>query len=311
MLNYILKRIFLAAGILLFISCMTFFILNIIPGDPVAAMLGEFADAEKIAQVKKDMGLDAPVTVQYFSWLFSLLKGDFGTSYFQKKPVITLIKIAFNYTAIITLWTYLIALSIGITVGMVSALAHGSWLDRFLMTLSVFGISMPSFWVAILLQIYIGLKVKLLPISGAASSLGYILPCLSLGTRYAASISRITRTSVLEVIGQDFIKTAYAKGLHKTRIIMIHIFRNAMIPIITVSGTEIGSLLTGSMITENVFNIPGVGKLLIDAIHRRDIPVVQGGVIYMATVCVLIYFIVDISYAIINPNIRLATLGEE
>ena len=289
---------------------MTFFILNIIPGDPVAVMLGEFADADKIAQVKQEMGLDKPVTIQYFSWLFSLLKGNLGTSYFQKKSVIVLIQNAFRYTSIITLWTYLIALTLGITLGMISALNRGTWIDRSLMTLSVFGISMPSFWVAILLQIYIGLKFKVLPVSGIASPLGYILPCLSLGTRYAASISRITRTSVLEVVGQDFIKTAYSKGLKKIRIVMIHIFRNAMIPIITVSGTEIGSLLTGSMITENVFNIPGIGKLLIDAIHRRDIPLVQGGVIYVATICVIIYFIVDILYAVINPNIRLATLEE-
>ncbi len=310
MIRYIIKRVFLAAGILFFISCMTFFILNIIPGDPVAVMLGEFADADKIAQVKHEMGLDIPVTAQYINWLSSLLRGDLGVSYFQKRPVVDLLQNAFHYTKFIALWTYLIALVLGITLGMAAALCRGTVIDRSLMALSVFGISMPSFWVAILLQIYIGLRFKILPVSGISSPLGYILPCLALGTRYAASISRITRTSVLEVIGQDFVKTAYAKGLHKIRIIMVHIFRNAMIPIITVSGTEIGSLLTGSMITENVFNIPGVGKLLIDAINRRDIPLVQGGVIYVATVCVIIYFVVDVLYAVINPNVRLASTEE-
>ncbi len=307
MIRYIFKRIFLAAGILLFISLVTFFILAVVPGDVVAAMLGEFADAQQIADVKKQMGLDAPVFVQYVNWLADLLHGNLGVSYFQKKPVAFLITDAFRYTFCIAFWTYLIALVIGITLGMAAALARGTVLDRCLMTISVFGISMPSFWVAILLQIYIGLKFHILPVSGVSSPLGYVLPCLALGTRYSASISRITRTSVLEVIGQDFVKTAWAKGLHASRIVMFHIFRNAMIPIVTISGTEIGSLLTGSMITENVFNIPGVGKLLIDAIYRRDIPLVQGTVMYVATVCVIIYFIVDILYAVINPNVRLAS----
>ena len=307
MIRYIFKRVALATGILFFISLITFLILAVIPGDPVGEMLGEFADAEKIAEVKKQMGLDAPVPVQYLKWLSALLRGDLGTSYFQNKPVLQLIGQAFHYTSYIALWTYLIALSLGITLGMTAALTRGTAIDRLLMTVSVFGISMPSFWVAILLQIYIGLKFHILPVSGISSPLGYILPCAALGTRYAASISRITRTSVLEVVGQDFVKTAIAKGVRSFRIVMVHIFRNAMIPIITISGTEIGSLLTGSMITENVFNIPGVGKLLIDAIHRRDIPLVQGSVIYVAAICVIIYFAVDILYAVINPNVRLTS----
>lgn len=308
MIWYVIKRIALALGILFFISLVTFFILAVIPGDPVGEMLGEFADAQKVIEVRKQLGLDAPVTIQYLRWVTALLQGNLGKSFFQNKSVAGLIAQAFHHTAFIALWTYLIALLLGISLGMTSALKRGTAIDRILMTASVFGISMPSFWVAILLQIYIGLKFHVLPVSGISSPSGYILPCLALGTRYAASISRITRTSVLEVIGQDFIKTAYAKGLHRPRIIMVHIFRNAMIPIITISGTEIGSLLTGSMITENVFNIPGVGKLLIDAIYRRDIPLVQGTVMYVATVCVIIYFIVDILYAVINPNIRLSSV---
>lgn len=310
MIRYIFKRILLAIGILLCITLLTFIILSVIPGDPVAAMLGEFADAQNIAKVKKDLGLDVPARVQYFNWLISLLQGNLGNSYFQKRPVIELIGQAFQYTAIITMWTYLIAVILGVTFGMIAALFHGRFIDRLLMTLSIFGISMPSFWVAILLQIYLALKFHLLPVSGVTSPLGYILPCMALGTRYSASISRITRTSVLEVLGQDYIKTAYSKGIKRIRIILVHILRNALIPIITISGTEIGSLLTGSMITENVFNIPGIGKLLIDAINRRDIPLVQGTVIYIAAVCVIIYFIVDILYALINPNVQLTDSRE-
>ena len=305
MWRYVLKRALLAVSIIFSISLITFLILNVLPGDPVAMMLGDFADANKIKEVRHNMGLDLPLWQQYLKWITNLIRGDFGSSYFQKKPVLFLILQAFQYTSYLAAMSYIIALIIGLFMGIIAAVYHGSWLDRFLMSISVLGISAPSFWVAILLQIYIGLRFKIFPVSGVQTSIGYVLPAIALGTRYAASISRVTRASMMEVMGQDFIRTAYAKGLNPFRIVMVHIFRNALIPVITIIGADIGSLLTGSMITENVFNIPGIGKLLIDAINRRDIPLVQGGVIYVATVCVLIYFIVDVLYAVVNPNIRL------
>ena len=305
MWRYVLKRALLAVSIIFSISLITFLILNVLPGDPVAMMLGEFADANKIKEVRHNMGLDLPLWQQYLQWITNLLKGDFGSSYFQKKPVLFLILQAFQYTSYLAAMAYIIALIIGLFMGIIAAVNHGSWLDQVLMSISVLGISAPSFWVAILLQIYIGLKFKIFPVSGVQTSIGYVLPAIALGTRYAASISRVTRASMMEVMGQDFIRTAYAKGLAPFRIVMVHIFRNALIPVITIIGADIGSLLTGSMITENVFNIPGIGKLLIDAINRRDIPLVQGGVIYVAAVCVIIYFIVDVLYAVVNPNIKL------
>ena len=305
MWRYVLKRALLAVSIIFSISLITFLILNVLPGDPVAMMLGDFADANKIKEVRHNMGLDLPLWQQYLKWITNLIRGDFGSSYFQKKPVLFLILQAFQYTSYLAAMSYIIALMIGLFMGIIAAVYHGSILDRFLMSISVLGISAPSFWVAILLQIYIGLRFKIFPVSGVQTSIGYVLPAIALGTRYAASISRVTRASMMEVMGQDFIRTAYAKGLNPFRIVMVHIFRNALIPVITIIGADIGSLLTGSMITENVFNIPGIGKLLIDAINRRDIPLVQGGVIYVATVCVLIYFIVDVLYAVVNPNIRL------
>lgn len=305
MWRYVLKRALLAVSIIFSISLITFLILNVLPGDPVAMMLGDFADANKIREVRHNMGLDLPLWQQYLQWITKLIRGDFGSSYFQKKPVLFLILQAFQYTSYLAAMAYIIALIIGLFMGIIAAVNHGSWLDRFLMSISVLGISAPSFWVAILLQIYIGLRFKIFPVSGVQTSIGYVLPAIALGTRYAASISRVTRASMMEVMGQDFIRTAYAKGLNPFRIVMVHIFRNALIPVITIIGADIGSLLTGSMITENVFNIPGIGKLLIDAINRRDIPLVQGGVIYVAAVCVLIYFIVDVLYAVVNPNIKL------
>ena len=305
MWRYIAKRTLLALGIILCISLITFIILNVIPGDVAAMMLGDFATQDNIAQLRENMGLNRPLPVQYVSWLGGIVRGDFGTSYFQNRPVLELINISFHYTVVIAVSAYVVAVVLGLSFGILAATHRGSVVDRLVMHLSVLGISAPSFWVAILLQLYFGLRLKWFPISGAKYALWFVLPAFALGTRYAASISRITRTSMLEVMGQDYIRTCYAKGLNRFRVTIVHVFRNALIPVITILGNDFGALLTGSMITEKIFNIPGVGKMLIDAINRRDIPLVQGGVIYVAIICVVVYFAVDILYAVINPNIRL------
>ena len=309
MRRYLIKRIFLAAGIIFAISIITFIILNIIPGDPVALMLGDLATPEAIATLRKQMGLDRSLVAQYLSWIGQLITGNLGDSYFQKKPVIDLIRNAFYYTSRLALYSYIIALVIGIISGVLAAVFRGTILDRVLMIIAIAGISAPAFWVAIILQIYIALQFNIFPVSGVNSAIGYVLPSIALGTRYAASIARITRTSMLEVISQDYIKTARAKGLSPFRIIVVHALRNALLPIITVIGTDIGSLLAGAMLTESVFNIPGIGKLLIDAINKRDLPIVQGTVMYIAIICVLIYLIVDILYAVIDPRIKF--IGDE
>jgi len=309
MKRYLVKRVLLALGILFSISLITFFILNIMPGDAVALMLGDTADPTTLETVRHNLGMDRPMAEQYIDWICGVFTGDLGTSYFQRKPVTDLLFTAFGYTARLAVVSYLIALAVGLVVGIVSALNRGTLLDRGLMTLTVVGISAPSFWVAILLQIFIGLRFKAIPISGLDTPISYLLPCVSLGLRYAASIARITRTSMLEVMGQDFIRTARAKGLSPFRTVMVHMFRNALVPIITVIGTDIGTLFAGSMLTESVFNINGVGKLLVDNITKRDIPVVQGCVICVAIICVAVYLIVDLLYAVVDPNIRLG--GEE
>lgn len=299
----------MAVGILFAISLITFFILNIMPGDPVALMLGDAATADTIATVRHNLGMDKPLVVQYIDWMRDLLTGNFGVSYFQRKPVADLLITAFSYTARLAAVSYIIALAVGLVTGIIAALHRGTVIDRSLMTLAVAGISAPSFWVAIVLQIFVGLRVQGIPISGLDSPISYLLPCASLGLRYAASIARITRTSMLEVANQDFVRTTRAKGLAPIRIVVVHMLRNALIPIITVIGTDIGTLLAGSMLTESVFNIPGVGKLLVDNITKRDIPVVQGSVICIAVICVVVYLLVDILYAVVDPNIRLGGDG--
>lgn len=309
MRRYLVKRVLLALGILLSISLITFFILNILPGDAVALMLGDTADPSTIETVRHNLSMDKPLPQQYVEWIAGVFTGDLGTSYFQRKAVSGLLASAFAYTAKLAAVSYVIALAVGLLAGIVSALNRGTILDRGLMTLTVVGISAPSFWVAILLQIFIGLRFKAIPISGLETPIAYLLPCVSLGLRYAASIARITRTSMLEVMGQDFIRTARAKGLSPARTVLVHMFRNALVPIITVIGTDIGTLFAGSMLTESVFNIQGVGKLLVDNITKRDIPVVQSCVLCIAIICVVVYLIVDLLYAVVDPNIRLG--GEE
>ena len=289
---------------------VTFFVLNIVPGDPVRAVMGDMADETTIEQVRHSMGLDRPVPEQYINWLTNMLHGDFGTSYSQNRPVITLMGNAFAVTAQLAGWAYLFALVFGLVLGVVAAVNHGRALDRALMALSVFGISAPSFWVAIILQIVFALTLHMFPLSGVSTPIHYVLPVLALGVRYAASIARVTRTSMLEVLGQDFMRTAEAKGLGRWTVIIGHGLRNALIPIITIAGTQLGEIFTGSILIESIFSMPGMGKMLLDAINTRDLPLIQGGVMYIAIICVVVYLIVDILYAVVDPRIRLGG-GEE
>lgn len=305
MAKYLLKRVLQAIGVVLAISLVTFFILNIVPGDPVQMMLGDFATPETIEKVRHQMGLDQPVFIQYFNWLINMLKGDFGTSYFKHVSVLNLLFESFKITVRLAVFAYLLAVVIGLTFGILAAVFHNKILDKLLMTLAITGISAPNFWMAIILQIYFGLTLKWFPISGQDQWICYVLPAIALGTRYAASIARITRTSMLEVTKQDYMRTAEAKGLGSWAVVMGHAFRNALIPVVTVAGTDLGNILTGSMLIESVFGINGIGKLMVDSIGQRDLPLVQGGVMYIAAICVIIYLIVDVLYAVIDPRIRL------
>ena len=310
MRDFLIKRILQAIGVVLCISAITFFVLNIVPGDPVRIMMGDMADETTIEQVRHSMGLDRPVPEQYINWLTNMLHGDFGTSYSQNRPVITLMGNAFAVTAQLAGWAYLFALVFGLVLGVVAAVNHGRALDRALMALSVFGISAPSFWVAIILQIVFALTLHMFPLSGVSTPIHYVLPVLALGVRYAASIARVTRTSMLEVLGQDFMRTAEAKGLGRWTVIIGHGLRNALIPIITIAGTQLGEIFTGSILIESIFSMPGMGKMLLDAINTRDLLLIQGGVMYIAIICVVVYLIVDILYAVVDPRIRLGG-GEE
>lgn len=306
--SFLVKRFLQAAGIILCISAITFFMLNIVPGDPVRIMMGDQADEATIEQVRHSMGLDKPVVEQYFSWLGGMATGDFGSSYTQRKPVGQLMAQAFTVTASLAAAAYVFALVLGVVVGVVAAARRGTWLDQTLMSLAILGISAPVFWVAIILQIVFALTLHWLPLSGIKTPVYFILPTIALGVRYAASIARVTRTSMLEVLSQDFMRTAEAKGLRYWTIVIRHALRNALIPIITIAGTQLGDIFTGSILIESIFSMPGMGKMMLDAINARDLPLIQGGVMYIAFICVLVYLVVDVLYAVVDPRIR---LGEE
>lgn len=306
MKRYIFKRLVQAFVVLIGVTLVTFILLNIIPGDPASLMMEKKADPDTIARIRHELGLDRPYTVQYVDFVKNAVMGDFGTSYFQKEEVVVMIMRAFNVT--VKLGAYALGFSIlfGISVGIIAAVFRGTIIDRTIMLITMLGLSAPAFWVAIILQIIFGLKLDLLPISGVEAPYSFVLPAIALGTRFAASIARLTRTSILDALTQDYVRTARSKGLNEFVVIMKHVLKNASVPIITFTGITISYILGGSMLTETVFSIPGLGKLMIDAIMTRDIPVIQGSVVYIASVFVIINLLIDIIYGILDPRVRTA-----
>lgn len=304
MLSYTGKRLLQTIFVLLGISLITFVLLQVVPGDPVALMLEKRADPETIAKVRKELGLDLPYYVQYLNFIKGAIHLDFGTSYFTKEVVTDALIRCFKVTVKLASMSFIFASVIGIPCGIFAAVKRGKGIDTVVMVLSIVGVSAPAFWVAIILQILFGLKLNVLPISGFDTPASYILPSLALGARYAGNIARITRTSMLEVLGQDYIRTAKAKGAMRWAVILKHALKNAMIPIVTLVGTDFGYMLTGSMLIEKVFSIPGIGKLAVDAMSNRDLPLLEGTVMYIAFVFVVVNLIVDVSYAFLDPRIR-------
>ena len=304
MLSYTGKRLLQTIFVLLGISLITFVLLQVVPGDPVALMLEKRADPETIAKVRKELGLDLPYYVQYLNFIKGAIHLDFGTSYFTKEVVTDALFRCFKVTVKLACMSFIFASVIGIPCGIFAAVKRGKGIDTVVMVLSIVGVSALAFWVAIILQILFGLKLNVLPISGFDTPASYILPSLALGARYAGNIARITRTSMLEVLGQDYIRTAKAKGAMRWAVILKHALKNAMIPIVTLVGTDFGYMLTGSMLIEKVFSIPGIGKLAVDAMSNRDLPLLEGTVMYIAFVFVVVNLIVDVSYAFLDPRIR-------
>lgn len=305
MLPYMLRRLWAGIPVLLGVSLITFILMHVVPGDPVTASFEKRADAATIARIRRELGLDRPLPVQYADFLWGALRGDLGRSFQTSQPVTRMIRSALPATIKLTLAAVLVTVLVGVPFGVLAALHRGSALDYLATVTTLSFISAPLFWVAMIAQLYFGHRWQLLPISGFSSWAHLILPSVVLGTRYAASIARYTRSAMLDVMGQDYIRTARAKGLSGRVVTFKHGLRNALIPVVTVIGLEIGGLLTGSILTESVFGIPGLGLVTINGLNTLDFPVIQGTVLLTATIFVVINILVDLSYSLVDPRIRM------
>jgi peptide/nickel transport system permease protein len=312
MLSYILRRLLGVIPVMLVVGIFVFSLLYLAPGDPAAIIAGDNATEENINRIRANLGLDRPFLVQFFDWGGSVLQGDLGVSMFSGIPVIELVRQRMEATISLTVTTLLLAVVLAVTLGVLAAWRAGSLLDRAVMGVAVTGFSVPVFVVGYILVYYLSMKLRWFPVQGyrpIADGLWdwarhLVLPSLALGLAYVALIARITRTSMLEVLSEDYIRTARAKGVATVPLLLWHALRNAAVPIVTVIGIGIALLISGVVITETVFNIPGVGRLVVDAITRRDYPIIQGVMIIFAGVYVLINLAIDIAYCFIDPRIR-------
>ena len=304
MLKFIGKRVLMLIPVLIGVSLIVFTLMQLSPGDPAMIILGAQAAPEDIAILRESMGLNDPLIVQFFRFLFGMFTLDFGTSYKDGMPVLTKLLEALPYTAQLTFSAVLLALIVGIPAGIISATKQYSAFARVATVAALIGFSTPNFWLSIMLILVFSVNLQWLPVSGTGSILHLVLPSIALGLQSAAVFTRMTRSSMLEVLNMDYIRTARAKGLSERVVILKHALKNALIPVITVVGLQIGLLFGGAILTETVFAWPGVGRLMIDSIRAKDTPVVQGGVIFTASIFVFINLLVDILYAYVDPRVK-------
>lgn len=304
MRSYILRRLGLLVPVVFGVVTVVFLIVHMIPGDPVEIMLGEEAQVVDKEALRHELGLDEPLHIQYVSYLGRLARGDLGYSIHSKRPVLESITKRLPATAELALAAMVVALALAIPLGILAAYRKDSAVDHGSMIFALLGISMPNFWLGPLLIILFSLKLGWLPVSGRGSLLHLVLPAITLGTAMAAILTRMTRASMLDVIHSDYVKTARAKGVREAKVVLKHAFRNALIPVVTIVGLQIGGLLAGSIITETIFAWPGIGRLTIQAINARDYPLVQGCVLVIALGYVLVNLATDLLYGFIDPRIR-------
>lgn len=304
MTSYILKRLLGLLPTLLIVAVLVFLFVHLLPGDPARLAAGVDASPETVELVRQDLGLDKPMPQQFLNFFVNIVQGDFGHSLRSKRPVSTEIAERFMPTLLLTITSMAWAVVFGMVIGIVSAVYRNQWPDRIGMTLAVSGISFPAFALGMLLMQVFSVQLGWLPTVGADTWRHYILPSLTLGAAVAAVMARFTRSSFIEVIQEDFVRTARAKGVSEKWVVLKHCLRNALIPVVTMMGLQFGFLLGGSIVVEAVFNWPGLGRLLVDAIEMRDYPVIQTLVLLFSLEFILINLVVDVLYGFINPTIR-------
>jgi peptide/nickel transport system permease protein len=312
-----LQRAVQLIPVLLGVSILAFAILHLAPGDPAILMLPGDASKEQIEELHRNLGLDKPLYLQYLTWISHILRGDLGTSFYTNQPVIKEIMLRFPATVLLTVAALGFALAVGVILGMLAAMRRDTVFDRATMIVSVLGWSMPPFWIGLILIIVFAVRLGWLPTGGMYSlatagrttadlAKHLILPALTLGLRHMSYVARLTRSSMLEVLGEDYVRTAHSKGLTKRVVMIRHALRNALIPVITVAGVSVGRLLGGAVVVETVFGWPGLGSFVVKGILARDFPLVQGSILFIATTFVLVNFLVDLIYGWADPRIRYA-----
>ena len=302
--GFIVKRLAVSVPVLLGVTFLIFMLLHVVPGDPVALMMGERMSPEVIDRVRAQMHLDDPWPVRYVRFISDALRGDLGESYKLRRPVVGLLRDAFPTTLKLALAAALVAWCIGIPAGILSAVRPYSLVDNFFMGLALTGVSTPVFWTALLFQYLFSLKLGWLPVAGFYSAKHLIMPALVLGWSSSGLVARLTRSSLLDVMRHDYIRTARAKGLRQGPVILRHALKNALLPVVTVMALQIAFLLSGSVITESVFNIPGVGRIAVGAIQNRDMPLLQGAVLFTTVLVILGNLAADLLYGWLDPRIR-------
>lgn len=303
MIRVVGRRLVMTVPTLLGVLIVTFFLLNVAPGDPVAAMVGERSDAATIARLRSDLHLDDPLPARFGLYLWGVARGDLGHSYVTQRSIASDLRERFPKTVQLALAAMAFATLTGIGLGVVSAARPGGALDRMAMLVSYAGVSFPVYWVGLLLILAFAVTLRWLPPSGSGGLAYLVLPAVTLGTRSIAVLARMTRAAMLEVLGSDFIRTARAKGLSDAAVLLRHGLRAALIPVITVVGLDTGSYLTGSILTETIFGWPGLGRYVLTAIEKRDLPAIQGSILFMSLVFVLVNLLTDLAYAKADPRI--------
>lgn len=312
MRTYLVRRILATIPVMGVVAVIVFLLLHLAPGDPATLIAGDFATAEDIARIGKQLGLDRPLPVQFVGWVGQILQGELGTSIFSQLPVSRLIRQRLEPTLVLSMTTLIIAVILAVPVGVLAAWRARTWIDRVVMGFAVCGLSVPVFVLGYLLIYFFAIRLGWLPVQGYVSLAqglwpclrSIVLPSLALGSIYMALIARITRASLLEVLQEDYVRTAHAKGLSTLTVVVTHALRNASIPIVTIIGVGLTLLIGGVVITESVFAIPGIGRLTVDAILRRDYPIIQAVILLSSGVYVMVNLVIDLVYTVLDPRIR-------
>jgi ABC-type dipeptide/oligopeptide/nickel transport system permease component len=310
MTRYLQQRAISAVVVLVGVSILTFFMMHLLPGDPIDYMFaqtqGDPPSEEQVQELRRQLGLDKPLVVQYAYYLGDVMRGDLGRSIFLKRDVLEIILDNARYTLELTVAGLLVAVALGVTLGIIAAAFHGTWIDSATMVASLFGLSMPFFWLAVLLVLLFSIRLDWFPATGQGSLSHLVLPAIAIGITSAGTLARLVRSSMLEVLRNEYITTARAKGLRESRVLYGHALRNAIIPPITVAGLLFGRLMGGAVVTETIFARKGLGTILVDGILSHDFKLVQGVLLFIALVYIVVNLVVDLSYAFVDPRIRYA-----